>query len=687
MSRHRVAAATGMEMDSSAAAAASIRTPNASPAIAANSDDARRSFDEWMKIAADNNISPANTWNLALIDYFHDMSVLRDGSSINFQKASCTLDGCVKIYTSRIDSVDSETKRLLDSLADKGPSGESGVEGSSALSKHRPKHSKSSTKTLQENIAELNWKHLESEFSVDPLFKKTAAEFDEGGAQGLLLNHLMISSSGMVLFDASDVMMDGLQNPEGFDGVENELCISAAHSQQLFSKLGCHLAELNGFDICPSFSAFRFDGSADFSYDTPMNLGGMNQQQEDPDDDVEYDHYNPYDQGPMMDDDGPDASMDDNVSSGFQASQSIHPLDFSDRGDLYATGNDMVSNDDSRTANNLFSYFDVNTTRNWAGPEFWRSRSLRVSKKPEVVLDSLQKDTQKKSSQRVSSLNFLSDVPVDRDALFAPSLKANLLPKHSTKLQSSTLLPPDMHVSSANFLRYFLKPHLQIFTGARHDVRGQDRNGHDLSSKFDGLKESRLANDTEYNGNVDYAGDDGDDGDDGYYDYDQGYGDVDEGPSHGFGDTLPLGQTSSYDPSGTKMEDYKDYPMSLLPSGHQSGAAPPQLTFSKTAKRVDVKRLKENLWRTMDSRHAEHGFLGEEATTTSSSNAALSLNETPQKFSSVVSRLADAYPQQAFKDISVAFCFICVLHLANEQHLDIRDSPGLEDLSIVFPSA
>jgi condensin complex subunit 2 len=39
-----------------------------------------------------------NTWNLALIDYFHDMSLLRNGedNSINFQKASCTLDGAVK---------------------------------------------------------------------------------------------------------------------------------------------------------------------------------------------------------------------------------------------------------------------------------------------------------------------------------------------------------------------------------------------------------------------------------------------------------------------------------------------------------------------------------------------------------------------------------------------------------------
>lgn len=46
------------------------------------------------------------------------MSILRDGDSVNFQKASCTLDGCVKIYTSRVDSVDSETRKLLNGLTE-----------------------------------------------------------------------------------------------------------------------------------------------------------------------------------------------------------------------------------------------------------------------------------------------------------------------------------------------------------------------------------------------------------------------------------------------------------------------------------------------------------------------------------------------------------------------------------------
>jgi condensin complex subunit 2 len=89
-------------------------------------------FEEWMKMATDNKINANNSWNFALIDYFHDMSLLKEGDGVNFQKASCTLDGCVKIYTSRVDSVATETGKLLSGLADsrdKRGRGEEGEEG------------------------------------------------------------------------------------------------------------------------------------------------------------------------------------------------------------------------------------------------------------------------------------------------------------------------------------------------------------------------------------------------------------------------------------------------------------------------------------------------------------------------------------------------------------------------------
>ena len=56
--------------------------------------------------------------------------------------------------------------------------------------------------------------------------------------------------------------------------------------------------------------------------------------------------------------------------------------------------------------------------------------------------------------------------------------------------------------------------------------------------------------------------------------------------------------------------------------------------------------------------------------------------EPPLKFTSVMNNLQQVYPQQAMADISTSYCFICLLHLANEKGLMIDNEPGLEELRI-----
>lgn len=62
--------------------------------------------------------------------------------------------------------------------------------------------------TLAKSFDALKIKKFDLEFTVDPLFKKTSADFDEGGAQGLLMNHLSIDGKGRVVFDSGDVEVD-----------------------------------------------------------------------------------------------------------------------------------------------------------------------------------------------------------------------------------------------------------------------------------------------------------------------------------------------------------------------------------------------------------------------------------------------------------------------------------------------
>ncbi|XLR14255.1 hypothetical protein S83_042193, partial [Arachis hypogaea] len=62
------------------------------------------------------NINQKNTWELNLIDHITD--IIKAGEEdgyveTNFQKASCTLEAGVKIYSLRVDSVHSEAYKVL----------------------------------------------------------------------------------------------------------------------------------------------------------------------------------------------------------------------------------------------------------------------------------------------------------------------------------------------------------------------------------------------------------------------------------------------------------------------------------------------------------------------------------------------------------------------------------------------
>ena len=51
-------------------------------------------------------------------------------------------------------------------------------------------------------------------------------------------------------------------------------------------------------------------------------------------------------------------------------------------------------------------------------------------------------------------------------------------------------------------------------------------------------------------------------------------------------------------------------------------------------------------------------------------------------FTDVVNNLQAVYPKQAMDDISTSYCFICLLHLANEKGLVINNQENFENLTI-----
>ncbi|KAL0027978.1 hypothetical protein WJX79_007636 [Trebouxia sp. C0005] len=171
-----------------------------------------------LKLASENKITKDNTWALGLIDHMSDLVKPSDEErgQTNFQRASCTLDAGVKIYSYRVDSVHNSIYKTLGGLSrTAGPSQQDGeTEGGEGVdSESGPKrkrgagadHVADPSATLEANVENLNVKKFDLTFAVDPLFHKTSAQFDEGGAKGLLLNNLSVYHGCEIVFDSSEV--------------------------------------------------------------------------------------------------------------------------------------------------------------------------------------------------------------------------------------------------------------------------------------------------------------------------------------------------------------------------------------------------------------------------------------------------------------------------------------------------
>ena len=70
---------------------------------------------QCLKLASENKITPQNTWALNLIEHMPEL-IKENGEQTNFQRASVTLDAGVKIYSYRVDSVHTETFKILGGL-------------------------------------------------------------------------------------------------------------------------------------------------------------------------------------------------------------------------------------------------------------------------------------------------------------------------------------------------------------------------------------------------------------------------------------------------------------------------------------------------------------------------------------------------------------------------------------------
>jgi len=687
------------------------------------------------------------------------MSLLKEGDGVNFQKASCTLDGCVKIYTSRVDSVATETGKLLSGLADSGNKKRKGEEEGDAQAegedeeegegedgvkkKTKKKSQRSSENTLVSSFAQLQLKKMELEFSVDPLFKKASADFDEGGAKGLLLNHLTIDAQGRIAFDSSDDVREQeeqVEKDENEDNAESDVDIDV---EALGLRFFPDLERIDEQDICPSLKTFELGGGDD-TLDIPFLKAPEDWRKDEEAPKDENQDAADFGDEPLggFDDD------DDGVGGGFDVID-MGEVGFGEGGEAWAreaamhtqprvalAADGMVTNEGEQglgdevggfeansarygialvkdkdfSRNNILSYFDQALQKNWAGPEHWRIRKIKDSTKPTTTV--------KRKEKEPFEIDFMAPLTqAMADMIYTPATtNATIsLPKSQWKSKTRNLLPDDKHFNSRQLLRLFLKPKARI--GAKRQVAqtqsyqpGGDASGHAHSNDLPDAAEmdeaywarqhaantaaastAALDDDPAQAANYDanFFQDDGlalpgmgdDDDNDHFADAAEHF------PVDGDGGSQPLDSQS------------------LLPSTQESGFGtqlvtqsrrlrPEYVQYARVATRVDVRRLKEEMWRDIGvhSSTADSTLTSPEPTSpttpTESSSIGIdkALEEGELRFTDVINNLQSVYSAQTMADISTSYCFIALLHLANEKGLVLRHEEGFGDIRIARDS-
>ncbi|KAG2175870.1 hypothetical protein INT44_000348 [Umbelopsis vinacea] len=657
-------------------------------------------FEEWMKMCTDNKINATNSWNFALIDYFHEMTFLKDGDSINFQKASCTLDGCVKIYTSRVDSVATETGKLLSGLANSANVAQDDEDGDGEDDTERrtKKKSNRSETTLVKDFSSIKVKKLDLDFTVDPLFKKTSADFDEGGARGLLLNNLTVDRGGKIIFDASDAFADpedddevptpdlkekkaSEEKAEGDRPPVDAMDIESSEVEKkeddnkievsrLKAKLPS-LEELSILEISPSLREFEFSSSN--ALDIPAAKSNNEDTNPDNSQEIEPEPEFPQEEGNNDMDDvfneidndqeqEPDANQEESQLGGF-----FEPANPGTDAATVRTY-EMAMNPDLQT--DMFSYFDSAFMRNWAGPEHWKLRRPVSKAAKEATEQGVEEgdETQKgkKKPKVVFEIDFLNSEDINEEELFANDKKGSItMPVKRDAKNSTHLLPDDMHFSSKQLLHYFLKPDrsfrkrkpAETTATVSNDQIDENVQPDEPDAQYWAQEEEMAIDDGNLTqADLSFAGD--------------------QTILTAVEDTTFL-QDAFDEINDAEMD--KVYGDELITNHRLKKIKPIYVNYAKTAKRVDVRRLKDNLWKTLKTEPVDDKPVMPESSNTLDEETEDAIKG-EHKFSEVIHNLKKEYSEKSMKDISVPFCFICLLHLANEKKLKISNEADPEDL-------
>ncbi|KAG8656133.1 condensin complex subunit 2 isoform X2 [Manihot esculenta] len=582
-------------------------------------------FQNCIKLASENKINQKNTWELNLIDHLCEIIKVEEEEDVetNFQKASCTLEAGVKIYSLRVDSVHSEAYKVLGGINRAGQENEQdATTDTSNIDDAQEGHFKkeierkiSPLSTLESSFEALNVKKFDVAFAVDPLYHQTSAQFDEGGAKGLLLNNLGVFGGCQVLFDSQEI-------PGKFTPCENQHerqdTIDISFARDFIEQMVLNMQRKD--EISPTLRSIvnQFDEDNKRPLDTFPSLHKSGQQvekdEETHNEEVDFDDnafggcdnwaFEHNEQNSVVDDDhvGADASL-----PSFHEENGLFSFHSSDTDDRF-----------EEVDGYLFLSLGFTSKRNaWAGPDHWK---YQKAKEDHSTIEKESSNTKKSKTKKQAEpdIDFTKAIDEEMPDLFAPPKNPKSLLLPANRAPCNTTLPEDCHYQPEDLVKLFLLPNIMCLgkRGKRcpDEFRQQSDDYGELPSWDDG--------------NV-FGGE---------YDDGNAYSDVED-------------------------------PNTLVSQPRQVNKV--EVQYDKASKQVDVQILKETLWHHMQESREKSTQHQEEA---------VSFRKILSVFPS------DCRAAASISEISPHLCFICLLHLANEHGLTIHGCGSLDDLRIHFPT-
>jgi len=637
-------------------------------------------YNNCIKLSAENKISTKNAFNLQLIDYMATMIKKKESDMNNFQVAAGTLDASTKIYAYRVDSVYGDTLKIASGLGQAGKQesgeantgeGEDGVEGGEDADANNPDQPKKKRRlkkssTVEKNLKNINFSKFELEFDVDPLFKKTSSQFDGGSGGNQFLATLLVRDETCELLLDSDAVLENVNT--GMTPIKPPVGTG-------FSDLMGLDANMENLGICPTFSSFSFskwslegEGEDDDEYNRLNQSISASQEERAAGNATEMEE-NAFDAFAVPEpiDDLGDGMVDHDIGDDMDRSEwsekavgHAGPSRPGFTANLPMTTADMLSV--LTTAPLEYSYFDHGKLGAWAGPKHWKFKPMS-----KVATEADKGKGRKRKELTPLDYDMFDGNKDELQDVLAKLSQLLTIPKKSVKLVDKTMkgwnrekstLPEDLHYSGHELVR--LKTVDKMVVQAVKKVP---------EAEVDDVEDYDYDNPADNEG---YCPDIDDEQD--------AYGDaIDDNSQPNLGSSMLCGDQEV--PESQSLGDFVGDNLVAAPKMVDKAAL--QIGYAKTAKKVDMKRIKHVAWSILTQEKENQSGSPDKQKDENNVEKPREVEET--QFTSLYKTLKQPtrLPKTMSDNLSVPLAFIALLHLCNEESLQLIPSESLDDFKIM----